>query len=154
MYLLSLMGVVNPLAKRNAPPPNGFCMPAYRYRGYGRDNLIVVPQIRDDRVAGFCEYNTRGPGCGPVWSNDRLTGASYIQPLQPALYAYKFPHGTVYVAVRELMKAELRNWAEQHMMETPEEMLIDIRTFCGNSLPASLTRQIDALLQRPPEGHH
>lgn len=149
MPYASILGLLKKPSLK-APTP-GFCLPAFRIYGGPENTRIIVPHVQNDRVEGFYLYDTKVPGHGPVWNNDRLTGATHIIPNQAALYAFLFPHGETYVAVKELMIATLRAWLGNGNtpLEAPRETVLMARDFCDGHLPAALKRQLDAVLHMP-----
>lgn len=148
MAYLRIMGIINPNTIRTKPQP-GFHTPAFRYFGNNwRDSFILAPIVENDRITAFQYYDPAQKGCHPVWNDGKISGASSFIPHQAALYAFRFPDNTTYVAVRELIIGAIGKWFN----ETPEQMLNcspatlqEAKQFCEGHLPASQVAQMEAI---------
>lgn len=149
MARVTLMGLVNQNPSRFQEPDIGFQLPAFRYSGNDwRHTAILIPVNRDDRIQNCMIYDIHTPGCHPIWNNGRISGATMFHPHQAGLYAFKFPSGHTYIALKELLISSIRRWLEEKpedMMNCPTTALDEAREFCKGQLPASIEKQMKAI---------
>lgn len=149
MARLHFMGIINPNPHPRMAPEPGFHLTAFRYYGDDwRETRILVPVEERDRINACMVYKPTDPGCHPIWNDGMISGATRFIPHQAALYPFRFPDNTTYVALRELVVAAIRRWFVERpnqMMTCPAAALEQARAFCEGELPEALAVQMKAL---------